>query len=99
MVAAKSNFTLVTFRSQAIAFHCALFAILTCTSAGQAVPYYWNTGTGTFATGANWSDNAVSGGTTGVVPGVGDTATFNQSSINGAETITVAAQSVQGATF
>lgn len=99
MFAAKSHFTLVTFRSQVLAFCCALFFALSCTSASQAVPYYWNTGTGTFATGANWSDNAVAGGTTGVVPGVGDTATFNQSSVNGAETITIAAQSVQGVTF
>jgi autotransporter-associated beta strand protein len=50
-------------------------------------PYYWNTTTGTWATGANWSDNAVSGGTTGTVPTSIDSAVFNQSSVNGAETV------------
>jgi len=56
---------------------------------GQAADYYWNTASGTWLTGANWSDNATSGGTTGVVPGIPDTVTFNQTSVNGAETISL----------
>jgi autotransporter-associated beta strand protein len=66
----------------------------------QAATYYWNTGTATWA-GSTWSDNATSGGTTGVLPGVNDTITFNQSSVNGAETVSlgVADRSVLGITF
>lgn len=67
----------------------------------QAATLYWNlTGTSTWVTGANWSDNAVSAGTTGVVPGASDIAVFNQSSVNGATTATIAANtSVAGFIF
>ena len=58
----------------------------------HAATFYWDvTGSSTWVTGANWSDNAVSGGTTGVVPGASDIAVFNQSSVNGATTATIAA--------
>ena len=67
---------------------------------GQAADYYWNTASGTWLTGANWSDNATSGGTTGVVPGIPDTVTFNQTSVNGAETISLGGdQAALGITF
>ena len=65
----------------------------------HAVDYYWNTGTNTWS-GTFWSDNATSGGTTGVLPTSSDTITFNQSSVNGAETISLGAdRSVLGITF
>lgn len=54
----------------------------------QAATYYWNTGTGTWA-GSNWSDNATSGGTTGVLPTSTDSVVLNQSSTNSGETITL----------
>ena len=75
----------------------ALFAAQTA----QAVPYYWNTTTtGLWSAGVNWSDNAVALGTTGVVPLATDTAVFNQSSINGIETIQLDANtSIAGLTF
>jgi len=68
---------------------------------GSAAIYYWNTTTtGPWATGASWSDNAASGGNTGTVPGSGDTAYFNQSSVNGAETVQLSgATSITGMTF
>ncbi len=69
----------------------------------QAASYYWNTvsGAGTlWSDGTKWSDNANSAGTTGVVPGLNDTVTFNQSTINGAETVQInGATSVLGMTF
>ena len=75
----------------------ALFAAQTA----QAVPYYWNTTTtGLWSAGVNWSDNAVALGTTGVVPLATATAVFNQSSINGIETIQLDANtSIAGLTF
>jgi len=49
----------------------------------QAATYYWNNTTvNAYNTGSNWSDNATSGGTTGVIPGLSDEAVFNQSSVN-----------------
>ena len=67
----------------------------------KAASYYWDTTTtGLWATGANWSDNPASGGTTGFVPGTGDTVVFNQSSVNGNETVQLnAATSIAGMTF
>ncbi len=67
----------------------------------QAATFYWGvTGTSNWTTGTNWSDNAVSGGTTGVVPGAADIAVFNQSSVNGATTSTIsAATSIGGFIF
>ncbi|MEO7932616.1 MAG: hypothetical protein ABIT76_05605 [Chthoniobacterales bacterium] len=55
----------------------------------QAAIYYWDTTPGTWQTSANWSDNATTGGTTGVAPTSTDTAVFNQSSVNGNETISL----------
>ena len=65
-----------------------------------AATCYWDTTSGTWGTGTNWSDNSVSGGTTGIVPGSGDSAVFNQSSVNGGETIQLdAPYSITGLTF
>jgi len=62
--------------------------------------YYWDTTTtGTWATGANWS-NAATGGTTGTVPLATDTAYFDQTTANGAATVQLgAATSIAGLTF
>jgi fibronectin-binding autotransporter adhesin len=67
----------------------------------HAVSYYWNTTTtGLWSDGTNWSDNATSGGTTGVVPTTADTTVFNQSSVNGAEIVQFNADaSITGVTF
>ena len=67
----------------------------------QATTYYWDTTTtGTWNTGASWSDTATTGGTTGVVPTSGDSAVFNQSSVSGNETVQLAGnQSITGMTF
>ena len=66
----------------------------------QATIYYWDTATGTWNTGANWSTTSTSGGTTGTVPTSTDSAVFNQSSVNGAETVSLnQAQSITGITF
>jgi autotransporter-associated beta strand protein len=75
--------------------------VLALSQTAHAVDYYWNTTTtGSWGTGANWSNNATSGGTTGVVPLAADSVFFNQSSINGAETITLDAdRSITGITF
>jgi autotransporter-associated beta strand protein len=69
--------------------------------AAFAATYYWNTtGSGNWVDGAKWSNNANSGGTTGVVPGAADTAVFNQSSVNGSTTsILTAATAIYGITF
>ena len=65
-----------------------------------AATYYWNTTTtGLWTTGANWS-NAISGGTTGVPPAAADTVVFNQSAINGSETIQLGVPTtIAGMTF
>lgn len=70
-------------------------------SFSHSADYYWDTiTTGSWGDGANWSNNATSGGTTGVVPLAADSVFFNQSSINGAETITLDAdRSITGITF
>lgn len=66
----------------------------------SAAPYYWDTTSGSWGAGANWSDNATSGGTTGAVPGALDSVFFNQSSVNGAEVITLDADRlIDGITF
>lgn len=57
----------------------------------SAATWYWDTTTtGLWSDGANWSDNPTSGGTTGTVP-TDDTTTdiayFNQSSVNGTQTV------------
>ena len=59
-------------------------------TAHAAGTYYWDTATGTWSTGANWSTNSTSGGPTGTVPGSvvsADVVVFNQSSVNGNELI------------
>jgi autotransporter-associated beta strand protein len=74
-------------------------ALIGAPAVSQAAAYYWNTGTNTWS-GTFWSDNATSGGTTGVLPTSIDTITFNQSLVNGAETISLGAdRSVLGITF
>lgn len=79
-------------------------AALAAAQSSHAAIYYWDTTTtGLWGTGTNWSDNATSGGTTGVVPTndiLTDTVVFNQSSINGAETVQFGADaSITGMTF
>jgi fibronectin-binding autotransporter adhesin len=63
--------------------------------------YYWDTTTtGDWSTGADWSDTATTGGTTGVVPLSTDSVVFNQSSVTGTETVTLSgATSISGITF
>ncbi len=66
----------------------------------HAASYYWNTANGTWTSNASWSNNATSGGTTGVLPGAADNVTFNQSSVNGNQTIGLGAnQTTTGITF
>jgi fibronectin-binding autotransporter adhesin len=73
---------------------------LTLGQAASAANYYWDTTTGSWAAGDNWSDNATSGGTTGIVPLAADSVFFNQSSVNGAENISLNGnQSITGITF
>lgn len=70
----------------------AAIAALALPSLAQAAPLYWNTGDGVWSNGANWSNNAVSGGTTGTVPAAGSPGTeafFNQSSVNGNQIVTL----------
>ena len=76
-------------------------AALLAVQSAQAATYYWDTTTtGLWATGANWSNNAVTAGTTGVVPLATDFAFFNQSSVNGAEIIQLGANTtIGGITF
>jgi fibronectin-binding autotransporter adhesin len=81
-----------------------IFALLALPDAAKAQgTYYWNTTTtGTWSTGTNWSNSATSGGTTGYVPGTSssDLAVFNQSSVNGAETVQLSsAVAIGGITF
>jgi fibronectin-binding autotransporter adhesin len=67
----------------------------------KAATWYWDTTTtGLWSDGANWSNNATSGGTTGTVP-TNDTTTdvafFNQSTVTGTQTVQLDAnQSVSG---
>jgi hypothetical protein len=88
-----------TIGLRAIAAAFALFALMA--NPAQAATYYWDTTTtNTWTTGANWSNNATSGGTTGTAPGAGDAVVFNQSSVNGAETVNLgAAVSITSITF
>ena len=73
--------------------------VLTLGQVAQAATYYWNTNSDSWALGANWSDST-SGGTTGVVPSAADNVIFNQSSVNGAEIISLNGnQSITGITF
>ncbi|XHR28398.1 MAG: beta strand repeat-containing protein [Chthoniobacteraceae bacterium] len=54
--------------------------------------FYWDTTTtGLWSNGANWSDTATSGGNTGTAPSSSSTAVFNQSSVNGDETVQLSA--------
>jgi fibronectin-binding autotransporter adhesin len=66
-------------------------AVTLCPRFAAAATWYWDTTTtGLWTDGANWSDNATSGGTTGTVP-TNNTATdiafFNQSTVNGDQTV------------
>ena len=77
-----------------------LFATLLAASTAQAAVYYWNTSaTDLWATAASWSDNAISGGTTGTVPSATDAAFFNQSGVNGNKTIQLDAPASVGGIF
>ena len=86
-----------------LVLHSAVFsAALSCVpSLVHASTLYWDTtATGLWTTGANWSNNAVSGGTTGTAPISTDTVVFNQSSINGDETVQFGADAtITGITF
>lgn len=80
----------------------AFAAALSCSpQLARASTYYWDTTTtGLWTTGANWSNDATSGGTTGTVPLATDTVVFNQSSINGSEIVQFSADAtVGGITF
>ena len=79
----------------------ALLSVLLVSSSARATTYYWNTTTTCpWASAANWSDTATSGGSTGLVPGPADSAVFNQSSVNGTAIIQLdAATSIAGITF
>lgn len=71
---------------------CTVLAFISTSATGSvshAADYYWNTGDGMWSIGANWSDNPTSGGVTGTVPTILDTVTFNQSTVNGAEIISL----------
>ncbi len=88
-------------RSRILAGSIALLAAsLFSTPKAGAVSYYWNTASGTWQVGANWSDDPDTGGTTGVVPLAADSVVFNQSTVNGLETISLnAATAIAGITF
>ena len=75
--------------------------VLALSQVAHAADYYWNTTTtASWGTGANWSDNATSGGTTGVVPLAADSVFFDQSAVNGGEIITLDAdRAITGITF
>ena len=61
---------------------------------------YWDTANGSWGTGANWSDNPLTGGTTGTVPLSSNSAVFNQTSVNGNQVITLDdARAITGMTF
>lgn len=70
-------------------------------SLARAGEFYWNTtATNSWSNAAAWSDSPTSGGTTGVVPTLLDTATFNQSTVNGVEVVQLdAPQAALGITF
>lgn len=70
----------------------------------EAAVFYWNTTTtGLWQTGANWSDNADLGGTTGTLPAnavTTDQVVFNQASVNGNQIVQLNAnRSIGGMTF
>jgi hypothetical protein len=76
-----------------------LFASANTASAQNT--YHWNTATGAWSASSNWSDNPVSGGTTGTIPTANDFAVFNQASVNGTQTISLNAGTtdIAGITF
>jgi autotransporter-associated beta strand protein len=84
-------------------FVAVLFSAWLLASHAHAATYYWNNGNGVFQTGANWSNNAGSGGTTGTAPADSvntDQAVFNQSSVNGNQTVQFSANwAINGITF
>lgn len=90
-------------RHPSFRFRLVLTAIVAMTGfqCARCATYYWDAiGTGSWTTGTFWSDNAVSGGTTGVVPGSGDSVVFNQSTINGGTTVQMTgATTILGMTF
>ncbi|MEI7782068.1 MAG: hypothetical protein WCJ18_09120, partial [Planctomycetota bacterium] len=83
-----------------IAFIAAAIIAILSSSPAVAATWYWNTATGGWATGANWSNSATSGGTTGTVPLTTDSVVFNQSSVNGGEAVQIStATTIAGLTF
>ena len=75
--------------------------VLFASGTAMANTYYWNqTGSTTYGTSADWSNNSSSGGTTGTVPGAADTGVFNQSTKNGTTQSKIgSAKSVNGVQF
>ena len=79
----------------------ALFALCGFNPQALAATYYWDTtATSTWSTGADWSTASMSGGTTGTVPSSGSTVVFDQSAVNGNETVTLSGSTaILGITF
>ena len=92
------------WRSAAVRWGTVLVGVLALACAmpaAHAATWYWDTTTtGLWTDGANWSNNPTTGGTTGTVPAndtTTDVAYFNQSSVNGTQTVQLNAdQSVAG---
>ncbi|MEI7533309.1 MAG: autotransporter-associated beta strand repeat-containing protein [Verrucomicrobiae bacterium] len=77
------------------------FAALIGSPSAFAATYYWSTTTQqTWGTYAGWSDNPASGGTLITSPLSTDSVVFNQSSVNGAETVLLGGNTaIAGITF
>ncbi len=96
----KSSHISTTSRRAILPLAASIAVLLTAQHA-HAATYFWNTNaTGLWSAGANWSDDPISGGITGIVPTSLDLAVFNQSSVNGAEIIQLdAGTGIAGITF
>ena len=101
MARLKQQMSVLESKAKLVAAVVGVGALMALAQPAGAAVYYWDTtATGLWATGADWSDAADSGGTTGVVPGAADTVVFNQSTINGNETVQInATTSIAGITF
>ena len=97
----QTHYRLVCSGSRAASLFAVAIAALLTRSTVEASVYYWDTvTTSTWASGANWSDNGVSGGNTGTVPSSADAAFFNQSVLSGNKTVQLdAPASIAGITF
>lgn len=77
-----------------------LVAVLAFPIPARANDYAWTGGSGTWSVAANWSGNLYSGGIIGTVPTGADGVYFNQSTVNGIQTISLDGdRSVLGLTF